>query len=528
MSLRVLSLSAPQAASGAVGPGVLWSSDPVSLQNACRIAAIDADRNIGAWGDSNWTGSRKDRRQNFMLLYSQSDGEKHWRERLESLQPNLIVIGAMSLCLPGAIGCARIAKQLLEDKVCIVLGGWHATETIYTPTGKTSVEHHASSPLRLMAAGDIPTVFDLVVSGDGEHVIKQIGEIVARLVKQGRPASHAVDCINALDYVPGNWIVGAVRDGIIKTVSHSGVPIDRGMLPPPCEMFGVTSSFPVFGGRPTAHVFSDLGRGCVYDCVFCSERFTVTGPLEQLETAADRLFTQLTSAARVIGEEYPGHGASAFVEDSTLLSFAPRLVHRLVERLNEARPNLVFGGQLTIDQVLSRPQLLDMLKEVGLQYLFVGIETLSPEAVGGMSKDVGRKHGCWLDRAERAIAILSEKSIHCGVALIFGLGETHASRIQLIEHLSQWRRRYGMPDPISMNWGVQHPLRGQDGQTAYKYTEWGIPEGPFQEAFADFGEASVRYPLAGQAAPVLREVLEVRSAAQSLSSAGPQKADRPE
>ena len=72
-----------------------------------------------------------------------------------------------------------------------------------------------------------------------------------------------------------------------------------------------------------------------------------------------------------------------------------------------------------------------------------------------------------------------------------------------------------------MNWAVQHPLGGDDGGTGYSYTRWAIPQGPFLEAFRDFGEASVLYPLAGQPAPVWAEVLEIRDAIAELSGGPP-------
>lgn len=71
------------------------------------------------------------------------------------------------------------------------------------------------------------------------------------------------------------------------------------------------------------------------------------------------------------------------------------------------------------------------------------------------------------------------------------------------------RTKRNIPYPIALNWAVQHPLRGNDGGIGYRYTEWGIPSGSWTEAFRDFGEASVLYPLSGQKPPVLKEVQEI-------------------
>jgi B12-binding domain/radical SAM domain protein len=386
-----------------------------------------------------------------------------------------------------------MAKDLLGEEVCIVLGGRHVTESMYQQAGGGTVCHHPSSPLRLMAEGSIPPVFDIVVSGDGEEVIVALGEIVARLVANHRPAAEARYHLEGLTTAAGSWIVGACLERHIRTVVSRGTPLYYDHLPAPCAMFGVRTCFDVFGGLPTAHVYSDVGRGCIYDCNFCSERHGVTGQLRQLEGSPDRLVNQLSSAVRVIEEDYPGVGASAFVEDSTLLAFAPKLIQRFLERLADLRLAIRFGGQLTIDQILSRPAFLPLLRAAGFEYVFIGLETFSPAEVGGMSKDVRRDLGSWIDRAERVFALLRAQDIQCGVGLLFGLGEPHHHRLALIEQVRTWRARYGLPGLISLNWAVQHPLLGADGGTGYTYTRWAVPEGPFLEAFADFGEASVHY-----------------------------------
>jgi hypothetical protein len=178
--------------------------------------------------------------------------------------------------------------------------------------------------------------------------------------------------------------------------------------------------------------------------------------------------------------------------------------------------DLRFGGQLTVDQILNREETLRDLHRVGLDYIFIGIETLEPLPICGMDKDLG--NGAWIDRTERALEILRAIGIKCGGSLLFGLGETHDSRIKLLRRIQQWQARYGSPSPISLNWAVQHPHKGADNGANYLYYEWGIPPGPWLEAFRDFGEASVLYPLAGQKLPVLEEIQEIGSLYRSLMS----------
>ena len=484
------------------------------MYNACRLGAQAAALGQGPWGDSNFAGHRTERREAVFLLHSAED-VPIFVEQVNRLKPNLVLIGAMSVCLPGAVVCARAVKQVIGDQVCVVLGGRHPSESVYQQAGGT-ISHHPSSPLLLMSKGVIPACFDVVVSGDGEAFIRGVGELVADVVHSGQPAALARERLPDLEFIPGRWVAGSVSGSQIKCVASRGPALPYGTMPSPAELFGVRTSFEVFGGRLTAQVFSDVGRGCIYDCQFCSERRSVTGSPLDLRGSPDRLFQNIRSAVRVIQEDSPGLGASAFVEDSTLLTFNPNHVERFITQMQEATLDVQFGGQLTIDQILSRPDLLGRLREVGLTYLFVGLETSSPEHVGGISKDVKRKSAPWLARAESVMERLTDLDIRCGVAVLFGLGESREARLALADQIANWRSRFRRPNPISMNWAVQHPLRGDDGGTGYTYTEWSVPEGPFLEPFRDFGEASVRYPLAGQPRPNLDEVREVHCAFTSM------------
>lgn len=474
---------------------------------------------MGPLGESNWAVPRKIRRETILLMHSLKEDLPAFKNLLEKVQPNLLLIGAMSLCLPGAVACARKAKEMFGNEICVVLGGRHATETIYSDQ-RGVIIHHPGSPLRLIAEGYIEPVFDLVVSGEGEHIIAWIGEKVDKLDRLCISPSTISAHHEGVEQVHGRWILGWTEAGQIYTIEGKGSQIDRNFLPPPCEMFSVRSSLDVFGGRLTAHVSSDTGNGCVYNCKYCSERRSVTGPLVQLETSPERLFRQLQSAVNVIREDSPSLKASAFVEDSTMLAGSNVALWQLVDLLAKTKLDLRFGGQFTVDQILSKVDILKSLKEVGLDYIFVGIETLEPSSIGGMNKDVKSNESTWLSRAERAIEVLTSLRIQCGASLLFGLGETHESRIKLLHQIEQWRTCYGSPDPISLNWAVQHPLRGDDGGANYRYLEWGIPPGSWLEAFQDFGEASFRYPLAGQNPPILYEVQEIRSLCRQFFGIG--------
>jgi hypothetical protein len=144
MTLRVLAVAPPQFPADPGESLALNSEDPASLFNACRLAALQAEAGSGVWGDSNWAEGRRQRRDSVLLLRSWDAAEEQLRYHLASLRPNLLLLGSMSICLPGAVACARLARDYLGDAVCIVLGGRHPTETIFTRGSQ--IVHHSARP----------------------------------------------------------------------------------------------------------------------------------------------------------------------------------------------------------------------------------------------------------------------------------------------------------------------------------------------------------------------------------------------
>lgn len=514
--LKALAVAAPEHATGKLGSAALTSADPFSLYQAGREAARLADCRIGAWGDSNWAGGRG-RSEKFLLMHNFEHDLAGFRAALERERPNLLLIGAMTLSLPGAVRCAEAAREQLGDAVAIVLGGHHTSETIYS-SRCGEVLHHSGSPVRLVTEGRIPEVFDLCVSGEAEFMVAALGERVAKLAQEGRPVTKlAFDIEDIAFTAPGSWIASWSCGGVMhNVVGHAG-PIDRNRLlqAGPARLFGVHTYFDTFDGRATAHVMSDSGSGCVHDCKFCSERRTVSGIPAQLESSASRLFSHMAEVKEVVAADYPGGRASAFVEDSTLLAGRRESIKSFASLMTESEMDLPFGAQLTIDQIFLNRDLLGPLRTAGMVYVFVGLETVDPSIARGMSKSVGRD-GAWADRATRAFEVLAANDIEWGTALLFGMGEARSARIQMFRHLENWRNEFGSPFPISMNWAVQHPLRGSDGGANYHYDKWGTAPGPLLEAFQSFGEASERYPIVGVAPPSLDEVQEVLDMFQHL------------
>lgn len=504
-TIRAVAVSAPECITGSKARKALNSPDPVSLFNACRCAANSALQGYGAWGESNWANTDK-LRKHFLLMYSLDDMIA-LKKLLQTERPNIVLIGAMTLCMPGAIECAKLIREIMGRDTLIVLGGRHVNETIFLNDENQrldcSITHHSASPGRLIREGTIAALFDMIISGEAELLIQEIGALFVQPSQQ--PTLHIA---NHLDRkTAGRWIIDFPT--LNKARVSAGIPLKHDQLPSVVETFGITASFGVFRGRMTAHVFSDTGPGCVYDCNFCSERRSVTGNIQDIKGAAWRLYKQFMATVSTVTQHHPDKLASAFVEDSIFLSGSPAAINQLCLLLERDPLDIIFGGQFTIDQIINKKEIIRRLAQNGLTYVFIGLETLEPVAIGGMSKDLGSKNETWENRFIQALNILKENGISCGCALLFGLGEAHASRKKLLTGLALLKTKIKQPILISANWAVRHPLKQNDEQDSENFLRWGTPEGELLEYFHNFGEASLEYPLPNVLPPKPSEVKEI-------------------
>ncbi len=175
--------------------------------------------------------------------------------------------------------------------------------------------------------------------------------------------------------------------------------------------------------------------------------------------------------------------------------------------------DIKFGGQFTVDMLLdsNKQKIISQLVKNGLNYIFWGIETSSDKIAVMMNKNI--KRSSWIEKNEEVIKFIKHLNIKCGVSVLFGLGETQKDRINLLDHLKKWREIYRLPNVISLNWAVQHPLQGRDNGTNYTYIEWGTPtDSPYLTFFTElFGEASVKYPILGVELPIVQEFNEIKN-----------------
>jgi len=531
--LRVLAVSAPHWERRPVDAPIrsFTAGTAFSLQNACRQSATAAQAGRPGWADSNWR-TIQGRRESLLLLEFMDEARTIVNERVDVLRPNMVLIGAMTLGMPGAVEIARIVRDRLGNDVLIVLGGRHASETLRDWRGEVWQAPHC--PVRVGCPESPHTcddergpLFDVVVSGQGEDVIERLGALVADVLRRGRAAREAVrELDSALSDARGLWIAAWVdsRCAEVRVLKAKGLQLAWCSIPTAPAMFGVQSAFAVFDGIPTGHAYSDMSRGCHYDCHFCSERHSLNGRLDRSQDPVGRLVQHVRDIRAAVGSG----PAAAFVEDSVLLGGDLRLVSAFCNAL-EAQPthDLRIGVQLTVHDIerFAAAGLLQRLRAVGVEYVAFGMETSNEHVAAGMSKY--EQGGEWVPASVSVLETLDRAGLRSGVFVLWGLGETQDDRTRQLMLLQTAQQRSGgrSPSAVGFNWAVLHPAATdpdspswQDGVSSSQaesvlpdFLAWGTPSSdPRHDLLQEyFGEASVRYPLYPGHAPTHEHLLEL-------------------
>lgn len=490
--MRVMAVSAPHWVSkvGVSNVHSFNSKTPFSLQNALRDCIDKAINGIGIWSKSNL--AEKDNRKKAVLLLEYWEEEQiYFRERFIEISPDILFIGAMTLSLPSAIAIATEAKKLKGEKVFVVIGGKHCNETVQKH------ENHFSSPLFLMAEQKIPPVFDLVFSGDGEKAITTIGEIIGTIKTQKDSFETFHFYKEKFEISKGNWIAGQFINGNMIYYEGKGGKIDYSTLAFPTQQFPLGRGFSVFKTDFTAHAYSDMSKGCVYNCFFCSEKSSINGKVDANSfVPVERLSKQFMEVQELKEGQYRLSSVSIFVEDSIFLGGFPVLIRQFCTVLSSQKVNIPFGCQFTIDTFNSNFEKgnIGLLKEVGLSYVALGIETIEEDIALKFSKNTNRKES-WVIKTENVIASCKKLGLKVGMFLLWGLGESQLSRIKQLNRIRCWVKEYNIQIEVGLNLATLHPLAPKNKNNTYTYIDWGTnKDSLYLPYFVKlFGEASVLY-----------------------------------
>ncbi|MBC8508682.1 MAG: cobalamin B12-binding domain-containing protein [Chloroflexi bacterium] len=304
----------------------------------------------------------------------------HWdgiRERLQSYQPDIVGITALTPSRKTAIGIAKWAKKYNKN-IITVLGGVHPTIM-----WKQVMENYPS--------------IDICVIGEGEFTLLDIA--------QGKPPAE----IKGIVYRQNNQIVKnpdreKIADlDLIPFPAWDCVDITRY---PPRSVEGI-ESFRGIDLTKEIRMPVIFSRGCIGHCTFCSTWWVWAGwRCRSPQNMADEL--------EILHRQY---GIRHFVFEDDIFSANMDAAKSLCDEIISRRLGIAWFATTRVDCV--DEELLRKMEQAGCYAISYGIESGSKEILNQMGKEAT------VLQAENAIRMTKEAGLKALCLLIIGnVGET--------------------------------------------------------------------------------------------------------
>ena len=294
-----------------------------------------------------------------------------YRNVLNGYRPDLIGYGGFSSQFRVNKELAAIAKELLSG-VLTCIGGIHASSL------PSDCKH--------------PGLFDIVVRGDGVSAMKAI----LAALDAGRPLPETPH---------------------ILPVRSPGFDALAELPPPPLHPDGITARprrdlvdaskyYCICYGRPGEKVktlFPQIAcvrtsAGCPHRCSFCAVHFLANG--KYLQRPVEEVVDEIAS----LPQEY-----IYFVDDETFINTAR--MREMAERLIARGVRKKYLSWARSDTICSHPELFALWKRAGLEFVYVGFESLEESNLGGYNKNATPS----LNRQAREILRGLELNVHAAL-----------------------------------------------------------------------------------------------------------------
>jgi len=338
---------------------------------------------------------------------------KKLRTELESFQPTIVGIGAMTPTIESALKSARVAKEVCPDSK-VVMGGPHAT----------------------FADKEILTdekAVDIIVRGEGEETIVELS--------QQSPDLKKIGDIKGITFRKDNQIVQTTNRPFIQDLDSLPLPAYKYL---PMKKYNIT-------GRNLLSIISS--RGCPYQCPFCVASQMFGAPFRA------RSPKKVLDEMEWLRDEYGAEGV-AFQDDT--LTFNKARAVEICEGMIERKMKLPWGCGTRADAVTK--DLVAKMSKAHCDEVMFGVESGCQRMRDLLKKKVTN------EQCENAIKWTKEAGIFVTVSVILGYpGETKETLQESLEFV-----RRAEPDDVWLCHAT--PFPGTELRELVKSYGWKMSE----------------------------------------------------
>lgn len=268
--------------------------------------------------------------------------------------------------------------------------------------------------------------------------------------------------------------------------------------------------------KPNESLTLETSRGCRFKCSFCSYPLIGQKNMMNFMKSKDALYSELS-------ENYERWGTVSYtIADDTLNDSTEKLEY-LLDVTRKLDFKLNFWAYVRLDVIAVNPQQLEMLKELGIKYSWIGIDSFHPVAskLIGKGMDADRKketlvemRNCWGNDTEIVtsyiVGLPKEPKSH-----VEEVNDWLIAKDSPVDHASFIPLRLTPPGPLpNVDRSIidnAYQKYGYNIPNMQKFWEWTKDDGTDIETFKDANELSEKINQQWDIRPKYRQLNEQKS-----------------
>jgi anaerobic magnesium-protoporphyrin IX monomethyl ester cyclase len=342
------------------------------------------------------------------------------RKHIDNTNPEIVASSSLATCNTYEVARTLQTAKKVDPEIFTVTGGQH-----FSFLAEECLEKYPE--------------IDAIVRGEGELTFT---ELIRR-----RLLSHHLDGLLGLTYRQDNKIYQSPDRPLIEDLEllpFPGYHLVRDIVH--------KYHFAAMGGKDAPYALIEGGRGCPYRCTFCTQwrhwcGVWRTKSPSRIADEMEYIYNEFGSRFIWLTDDNFGPGKRA-----------EQLADELLKR--NVGDDLMWFIQMRCDDVIRIKEALPKMRESGLQWVMMGVESPLPEQLERYRKEVE------LSDAHEAVELLKKNDIFTHVMLIIG------DRQDTRESIEYTRRFVNGIDPDFVIYTVLTPFPGTDIYDSAKKNGW--------------------------------------------------------
>ena len=324
------------------------------------------------------------------------------RELGEFVRKNGIKLAGIGAMTRMAARAYRMADAIRAAGAKVVMGGPHVTEVPDEPLGRDGTPRHADA----IALGEADDTWPRIVADAERGELAEVYMPVNRDGKEVKPPLTDYPRIpwDTIDLEQFN-LISHIPSGLRSIMQMMGMPWKSLYIVP-----------------------IESGRGCPYGCDFC----TVTGFFgDSIRFRTDDSVVEEVLRLKARAQREQGQMGVFFIDDNFAINV--KRTKALLREIIRRDAVLPWVAQISMN-LLRDEELLDLIKESGGRWIFIGLESIDAASLKAVNKGFNKP-----SEYSAILQKLADRGIYAITSFIFGMeGDTPGISDRTLDSIRSW------------------------------------------------------------------------------------------